>query len=254
MHGRTRRPRSPDRPDGIVSWGWMAPLYHSPLHRSFSARSPYRFDVFPVHDAPSKSPSALQTMLLVCTLATGWSAIHPADYATWFFELFVGAAGIAALVCIRNRFRFSPLVYGIVALHFVVLAIGAKYTYADEPIFNWLKDSLGLSRNYFDRVGHFLQGVTPALITREALLRSTGLQRGAFTGFLSACVALAFSAFYELLEWVWVLMFYPDNGPEWLGMQGDPWDTQGDMAAALCGALVVVLLLSRWHDRSMQRM
>src|SRR5205814_3255384 len=121
------------------------------------------FDGVPVQDSPSKSPSAAQMMLLVCALATGWSAIHPADYATWFFELFVGAAGIAALLSIRNRFRFSPLVYGIVALHYVVLAIGAKYTYAAEPLFNWLKDALGLSRNYFDRVGHFLQGVTPAL-------------------------------------------------------------------------------------------
>ena len=157
------------------------------------------------------------------------------------------------LAAVSPWFRFSRLVYVVVAIHFVILAAGAKYTYAEMPLFNWLRDTLALSRNYFDRVGHLFQGITAALLTREILIRCTALERGRILGFLSASVALAFSAFYELAEWWWVALFYPDKGAEWLGMQGDPWDAQGDMFMALCGAILVVALLARLHDRSIAR-
>jgi putative membrane protein len=190
-------------------------------------------------------------MLLPIVLAAlVWSGIRPHDYATWFFELFIGAIGVAVLVALAPWFRFSTLVYAIVAAHFVILAIGAKYTYAEEPLFNWLRDALGLARNHFDRVGHFAQGVTPALVTREVLLRTSGIRRGWLVDFLAVCVAVAFSACYEILEFAWVAAFYPDRGPEWLGMQSDPWDAQWDMTMALCGAVAAVLLLGKLHDRS----
>jgi putative membrane protein len=188
-------------------------------------------------------------LLPTVALALLWSGFEPHDYATWFFELFIGLAGVAVLVALAPRFRFSTLVYAVVAAHFVILAIGAKYTYAEVPLFNWLRDSWGLSRNHFDRVGHFAQGFTPALVVREVLLRRTHIGRGWMLELVVISTALAFSACYEILEVVWVLVFYPAEGPEWLGMQSDPYDAQWDMACALCGAITAVVLLSRAQDR-----
>jgi putative membrane protein len=200
-----------------------------------------------------KIPRDVWMMLAVFTLATAWSLVKPVDYATWFFEIVPGSIGVFALAAISPRFRFSSLLYAIVAVHFVILAAGAKYSYAEMPLFNWIRDAFHLSRNHFDRVGHLFQGITVALLAREILLRRTTLGRGLMVAFLSICVALAFSAFYELLEWRWVILLYPDSGPQWLGMQGDPWDAQGDMFMALCGAIFVVGALSRIHDRSIAK-
>jgi putative membrane protein len=198
-------------------------------------------------------PRDVWLILIVFALATAWSLVQPVDYATWVFEIVPGGIGVIALAAASSRFRFSSLVYAVVAVHFVILAAGAKYTYAEMPWFNWLRDTFHLSRNYFDRVGHVFQGVTVALVTREILLRCTAIGRGRILAFLSICVALAFSAFYELVEWWWVVLFYPNQGTQWLGMQGDPWDTQWDMCMALCGAMLVVGTLSRLHDRSIQK-
>lgn len=188
-------------------------------------------------------------MLAVVALATAWSAVGAHDYATWFFELLIGAAGIVALVVIAPWFRFSPLVYVVAAAHFVILAVGAKYTYAEAPPGEWMRDAFGLERNPFDRVGHFAQGFTPALIAREVLVRVGQVRRGWLANVLSVSVALAFSALYELLEWGWVMAFYPDKGPDWLGMQGDPWDTQWDMLMALLGAVAALVSLGRLQNR-----
>jgi putative membrane protein len=197
-------------------------------------------------------PREVWLLLAVVALATAWSLVKPADYATWLFEIIPGGIGVVVLATISPRFRFSSLLYAVVAIHFVVLAAGAKYTYAEMPLFNWIRDSLQLSRNHFDRVGHLFQGITVALLAREILVRRTGIGRGVILALLSVGMALAFSAFYELLEWRWVIWFYPDRGPQWLGMQGDPWDAQGDMFMALCGAVLVVAALSRLHDRSIR--
>jgi putative membrane protein len=197
-------------------------------------------------------PSDVWLMLVVFAVATAWSLVQPADWATWFFEITPGGIGLLVLAAVSPWRRFSRLLYFVVAVHFVILAAGAKYTYAEMPLFNWLRDSFHLSRNYFDRVGHFFQGFTAALLTREILLRWTPLQTGKIVSFLSCSVALAFSAFYELLEWQWVEWFYPGKGTEWLGMQGDPWDAQSDMAMALCGAIAVVGFLTRIQDASIR--
>lgn len=183
-----------------------------------------------------------------------WSAIKPHDYPTWLFEISLGLAGVGVLVLTYHRFPFSNLVYVFVCLHFIILAVGAKYTYAEEPLFNWLRDAFQLARNHFDRVGHFAQGFTPALITREFLLRMTPLRPGKMLFFLTVSVCLAMSAFYELIEMWVVFAFYPDAGPEWLGSQGDSWDPQWDMTMALSGAILAYALLNRTHDRSMQPM
>jgi putative membrane protein len=203
--------------------------------------------------APNRRiPRDVWLLLAVVGLATAWSLANPADYATWFFEIVPGGIGVVVLAAISSRFRFSSLLYAVVAIHFVVLAAGAKYTYAEMPLFNWLRDSLQLSRNYYDRIGHLFQGITVALLAREILIRYARIGRGTILGLLAVGMALAFSALYELVEWWWVILFYPDHGPQWLGMQGDPWDAQGDMFMALCGAVLVVVALSRLHDRSIR--
>lgn len=189
-------------------------------------------------------------LALVAGVVLIWSAIRPHDYPTWLFEISLGLAGIAVLFFTYRRFPFSNLVYVFVLLHFIILAVGAKYTYAEEPLFNWLRDTFGLARNYFDRVGHFAQGFTPALLTREFLLRVTPLRPGKMLFFLTVSVCLAMSAFYELLEMWVVFAFYPKAGPEWLGLQGDPWDAQWDITMALGGAILSYALLRKAHDRS----
>lgn len=198
-----------------------------------------------------KQDNSFKIMRVIALVFFIWSAIKPYDYGVWIFELALGLIGLGILIVIYNRFRFSGLVYILVGIHFAILAIGAKYTYAEMPVFNWLRDTFGLARNYYDRVGHFMQGFVPALIVREVLLRKTPLKPGGWLGFLCVSVCLAFSAFYELLEWWMVLVFYPKEGANWLGMQGDIWDAQGDMLMALIGATLAILLLSRAHDQSM---
>jgi putative membrane protein len=197
---------------------------------------------------------ALWAMVAVAVAVTAASAIHPHDYATWFFELMLGWIGVGVLLAIHPWVRFSGLVYYVCAVHVLVLGLGAHYTYAEMPLFNWLKDALGFSRNHFDRVGHFFQGFTPALLTREVLLRRTGLGRGKMLALVTVAVPLAFSAMYEILEALWVQLFYRESGPSWLGMQGDIWDAQWDMFMAFTGAVVVVAVFSRLHDRSMGKL
>ena len=143
---------------------------------------------------------AMKGLIAVAAAATIWSAIQPADYATWFFELLLGAAYVTTLFLLRRRVPFSALVLSIAAVHYLVLAVGAKYTYAEVPLFNWLRNTLDLSRNHFDRVGHVMQGVSPALVTRELLLRRTSIGRNLWLGVCSVAVALAFSALYEILR------------------------------------------------------
>lgn len=195
---------------------------------------------------------SLRVVIFIASGVVVWSGIRPYDPLVWLFEISLGLLGTLVLLATCRRFRFSNLVYVLVCVHIVVLAVGAKYTYAEMPLFNWLRDTFDLSRNHYDRVGHFMQGFVPVVIVREFLLRMTSLQRGKMLAFLAVCVCLALSAFYELIEMWMVLLFYPDQGPEWLGIQGDAWDAQWDMTMALCGALLAYGLLHRLHDRSLK--
>ena len=195
-----------------------------------------------------------ELILLVAVLAVfAWSAWHPNDRFTWALEVFPVVLGLAVLAATRRHFPLSRLLVGLIALHMVVLMVGGHYTYAEVPAFDWIRDQFGLARNHYDRVGHFFQGFVPALIAREILLRLSPLQPGALTAFLAVCVAMAISAWYELLEW-WVALATGSAADAFLGTQGDPWDTQTDMFLAFIGALSAVTLMRYWHDRSMARL
>lgn len=201
-------------------------------------------------------PRSVWLLLATVVITTAWSAARPVDYATWAFELLPGLVATAVLLWLgfTRRFRFTDIVYVMCAIQFVILAAGAKYTYAEMPLFEWLRETLSLSRNHSDRLGHFLQGISPTLVVRELLIRLANIRARCLAGALAGCVAVAFSACYEIVEWLWVVAFYADKGPEWLGHQGDPWDAQADILMALCGAIVAATLLSRWQDREIPRL
>ena len=188
--------------------------------------------------------------LLVTALVLAWSGIGPKDRFTWFLEVAPVLIAVPILVLSAKRFPLTPLAYGLLALHGVILMVGGHYTYAEMPMFNWLRDSFDLARNHYDRVGHIAQGFIPAIVAREVLLRRSQLQAGKWLFFLTTCFCLAFSAFYEMIEW-WVAIGSGDDAVAFLATQGDVWDTQWDMFLALCGALSSQLLLSRWHDRQL---
>lgn len=170
-----------------------------------------------------------------------------ADRLTWLLENLPVLLGLGVLVATDSRFRFSRLVYRLMAVHAVILMVGGYWSYAHVPLGDWIRDAFHLARNDYDRLGHFAQGFVPALITREVLLRRSPLRRGAWLSFLVVCVALAFSAFYELIEW-WVAVASSGGATAFLGTQGDPWDTQWDMAMALIGALLALLSMVRLQD------
>ncbi len=191
---------------------------------------------------------------LALTLAVlAWSAVAPKDRFTWYLEVAPVLVALPVLGLTYRRFAFTPLAYALMALHGVVLMVGGHYTYAEMPLFNWLRDAFELSRNHYDRVGHVAQGFIPALVAREILLRRSPLRPGRWLFFLVTCVCLAISAAYELVEW-WVAEASGDEAVAFLATQGDVWDTQWDMFLALLGAVSSQLLLGRWHDRQLSRL
>ena len=154
-----------------------------------------------------KTYGPIMTLLVVVVVTSVWAYVGAADRATWFFELLFVFIGVPVLVATYPRFRFSAFAYLSCAVFVVILAFGARYTYENTPLFNWLRDQFHLARNYSDRLGLFFQGVIPALLARELLLRKTRLGRGGWLTFLTVAVALALSAFYDLVEMWWVAAF-----------------------------------------------
>jgi putative membrane protein len=187
-------------------------------------------------------------LLAAVAMVAAWSAFRPYDVFTWFLEAAPVPIAAALIAIAYPRWRFTPLALALVAVHAVILLVGAKYTYAEVPLFNWLRDELGLARNYYDRVGHFAQGFVPAIVAREILLRHEVVKRGAWLFVFVTAACLAVSAIYELIEW-WTAAATGEAAEAFLGTQGDPWDTQWDMFLALCGAIVAQLALGRWHER-----
>lgn len=183
--------------------------------------------------------------------ALAWSGIRPHDRFTWFLETFPVQGGIVLAVATYRRFRFTNLAYVLMALHAVLLIVGGHYTYEKVPPFDWLKEAWDLSRNHYDRLGHFAQGFVPAILAREILLRNSPLRAGRWLFFLVTCVCLSISASYELIEW-WVALGTGSKADAFLATQGDVWDSQWDMALALCGALLSQWTLGRWHDRQLR--
>ena len=198
-------------------------------------------------------PGFFPALMALALLLAAWSFAGARDKATWAFEVLPITAVVAVFAVRRRKFRFSDLAYALLVWFFAIQCLGGRYTFSEVPVPQGWLDALGLERNPVDRMGHFFQGFVPAILLREWLMRRRGMPRGGTVFWLVTGCCLGFSASYELLEMAVVLVFYPDAGPEWLGMQGDPWDAQWDMTMALSGAVLAQLLLGRLHDRSMAR-
>lgn len=181
-----------------------------------------------------------------------WSAIRPHDYFTWFLEVFPVLIALPLLFLTRGKFPLTNLAYGLIAAHMVILLVGGHYTYAEMPLFSWLRDYYHLDRNYYDRVGHVAQGFVPALVAREILLRTSPLRPGKWLFFIVVCICLAISAFYEFIEW-WVALASGSDAVAFLATQGDVWDTQWDMFLAFLGAIAAQLLLAKMHNQQLSR-
>jgi len=182
-----------------------------------------------------------------------WSAIGPKDYPIWALEVFPAVIGFVILAATYNSFRLTGLLYALILLHCIVLMVGGHYTYAEVPLFDYLKPVFGFERNNYDKLGHLVQGFVPAMIGREILIRNAVVSSAVWRNFLIICVCLALSAFYELIEW-WVAILSAQAAEAFLGTQGYAWDTQSDMAFALIGAILALLLLGRVHDGQLRQM
>ncbi len=195
-------------------------------------------------------------LLWFCALLApvlAWSAVRPHDYFTWFLEIAPVFIGLPVALALHRRFPLSRLVLVLLWWHAVILILGGHYTYAKVPLGEWAMHWFGWTRNNYDKLGHFAQGFVPAVLTREILLRTSPLKGSRWLGFLVVCVCLAFSALYELIEWL-VAVTSGAAADDFLGTQGDPWDTQTDMAMALVGATLAVLAMGRWHNGSLGRL
>ena len=191
-------------------------------------------------------------LLTMVTIVFFWSGWHPYDRFTWWLEVAPGLAGIVILLATYRRFQFTTLCYSLIALHICILCVGGHYTYARVPAFDWLRPVFGWQRNHFDRLGHFLQGFVPAMIAREMFIRLNIVDRKKWIPFLVVSVCLAISAFYELVEW-WTALLSGSAADDFLGSQGDVWDTQEDMCMALIGVVCALLFLSYFHDRALRK-
>jgi putative membrane protein len=194
---------------------------------------------------PSKYELGLLVSLVLLLI---WSGIHPHDRFTWILEVFPIFLGVPALILLYPRLRLTPLVYTLIWIHSLILMLGGHYTYAQVPLGFWMEDWFGFSRNHYDRIGHLAQGFIPAMLAREIFIRRSPLRGSRWLPFLVICFCLAFSAFYELIEF-WTALATGSAATDFLGTQGDPWDTQWDMMLALIGSILSLSLLSRWHDQ-----
>jgi len=197
------------------------------------------------------SKHSLVLLLLGGTLAalalSGW---RPYDRVTWLLEVAPVLIALPILVFTRHSYPLTTLLYVLIFLHALVLILGGAYTYARVPLGAWVQQAFDLSRNPYDKLGHFMQGFVPALVAREILIRGNYARGRRMVAFLCVSIALAISAFYELLEW-WAALALGQGADEFLGTQGDPWDTQSDMFCAGLGAVFALISLSAVHDRQL---
>jgi putative membrane protein len=204
-------------------------------------------------DSQVTTVSRREGVLLVAVVvgALAWSAVGAKSLGTWALEVVWILLALPLVLYFRRRFPLTRLVCWLLVLHAIVLCYGGHYTYAETPLGDWFRDRFDLSRNHYDRLGHFVQGFVPAILVRELLLRLTPLRRGGWTFTLTTAVCLSISACFEFVEWASALIL-GSGADEFLATQGDVWDTQWDMFLAMCGALVAQLLLARTHDRQLR--
>jgi putative membrane protein len=200
--------------------------------------------------SPSRYELALLASMVVLLV---WSGIHPHDRFTWWLEVAPILIGVPVLIWLYPKLRLTPLTYTLIWLHCLILMLGGHYTYAEVPLGFWMRDLFGFTRNHYDRIGHFAQGFIPAILAREIFIRRSPLGQSRWLPFLVVCFCLAFSAFYELIEF-WTALSAGGAATDFLGTQGDVWDTQWDMQMALIGAVTALVLLSRVQDRQLERM
>ncbi len=193
------------------------------------------------------------TLLCCLALVTAWSLYQPFDYLTWILEAGPVIVGVIILAFTYTRFTFTRFTYCFIFIHMIILLVGAHYTYAHVPLFDWFKEWFHWSRNNYDKVGHFAQGFIPALVAREILIRLGVFARRGWQPFFIVCFCLAFSAFYEILEW-WAAVSMGGSADSFLGTQGYIWDTQSDMLLAMIGAIIAVTLFARWQDKCIKNL
>jgi putative membrane protein len=200
------------------------------------------------------SSEGCRVILLIIVLAFGvWSGINPLDTRlTWVLETAPVMIALPLLLFTYKRFPLTNLTYTLIAVHALILMLGAHYSYAKVPLGFWMQDWFGWTRNNYDKIGHFMQGFGPAIYTREILARTSPLRRGKWLGFMSIAVPLAFSAVYEIIEWL-ASLSDPTDTEAFLGTQGYIWDTQSDMFLCLIGSMVALILLTKWHNEYLQK-
>ena len=182
-----------------------------------------------------------------------WSVVDHFDYFTWFLEAIPAILALVILAITFNRFRFTDMAYLFIFIHCCILLVGAKYTYAEVPLFNHIQEYFGHARNNYDKIGHFAQGFIPALVARELIVRLRVLNKKSWLAFIVISVCLAISALYELFEWM-VAVLSGQTAEDFLGTQGYEWDAQSDILFALTGAICMLLLLSKVHDKAIENM
>jgi putative membrane protein len=191
--------------------------------------------------------------LAIFFLVLAWSAWKPFDYPTWLLEVFPALIALVVLALTRRRFPLTPLAYWLILIHSIILMVGGHYTYAEVPLGDWVSNWLESDRNNYDKLGHLAQGFIPAIVIREVLIRNAVVSGKSWLAFIVVCMCLAISAFYELIEW-WVALFSGEAADSFLGTQGYIWDTQSDMAWAMTGAILAIIILGKLHDRQIQRL
>jgi len=183
-----------------------------------------------------------------------WSAVNPKDYFTWFLEVVPALIGFLFIVFTYKKFPLTPLLYTLILIHMIILMVGGHYTYAEVPLFDYIREVFDQTRNNYDKVGHLAQGFIPAILAREILIRKEVVSGSTmWLNYIILSIILAFSAFYELVEW-WVALTTEEDAEAFLGTQGYIWDTQSDMMYALIGGILSLVLLSRLHDKQLKKL
>lgn len=194
----------------------------------------------------------IKIWLFIYSVVFIWSLINPKDLFTWFLEVLPAMIALIVLVRTYKNFKLTTLVYTLILIHCIILMVGGHYTYASVPLFDFIKDFLNQDRNNFDKLGHFAQGFIPAMVAREIIIRKSIITIESWRNFFIICFCLGFSSFYELIEWL-VALLSNEASNDFLGTQGYIWDTQSDMAWALFGAILALIVLSKYHDKQLKK-